>query len=81
MPNSPRPSRPHNPFVRGLIEVAFILFLFYANLLMGEFTHSSRHGKTLTFALRDILTPENLIIGLTSALIGYLVFEYLRHKA
>ncbi len=79
MPDNPR--RPHNRFVRGLIEVTFILFLFYANLLMGEFTHSSRHGKTLAWAMRDILTPENLMIGLTSALIGYLVFEYLRRKA
>jgi hypothetical protein len=67
--------------MRGLIEVAFILFLFYANLLMGEFTRSSRHGKTIAFALHDVLTLENFIIGLISALIGYLVFEYLRHKA
>jgi len=48
---------------------------------MGEFTHSSRHGKTLWFALHDVLTKENLIIGLVSALIGYIVFEYLRKKA
>ncbi len=78
MPDCTR--RPHNPFVRALIEVAFILFLFYANLLMGEFTRSSGHGKTLQFALQDIFTLENFTIGLTSALIGYLVFEYLRRK-
>jgi len=73
--------RPHHPLVRAAIEVAFILFLFYANLLMGEFTRSSRHGKTLTFALHDVMTRENLVIGVVSALIGYVVFEYLRKKA
>ena len=27
-----------NPLWRAVIEVAFIVFLFYSNLLMGEFT-------------------------------------------
>jgi hypothetical protein len=67
--------------VRAAIEVAFILFLFYANLLMGEFTRSNRHGKTLAFAVHDMLTRENFVIGAVSALIGYVVFEYLRRKA
>jgi hypothetical protein len=73
--------RAHNPVVRAIVEVAFIMFLFYANLLMGEFTASSRHGKTLTHALHDIVTRENFAIGMISALIGYLVFEYLRRKS
>jgi ABC-type Fe3+-siderophore transport system permease subunit len=64
--------------VRAVIEVAFILFLFYANLLMGEFTRRSAPGKTLGFALRDILTGKNLAIGLVAALVGWPVFEYLR---
>jgi hypothetical protein len=81
MPDRPQTRRPHHPLVRALVEIAFIIFLFYANLLMGEFTHSNRHGKTLWFALHDVLTKENLIIGLVSALIGYVVFEYLRKKA
>jgi hypothetical protein len=81
MPETNRTRRPHSPFIRGLIEVSFILFLFYANLLMGEFTHSNGHGKTIFFALRDVVTLENFVIGMISALIGYLVFEYLRHKA
>ncbi len=81
MPETQRTHRPHNPFVRALVEIAFILFLFYANLLMGEFTASSRHGKTLAFAMQDVLTRENFTIGLVSALIGYVVFEYLRRKA
>lgn len=81
MPETERIRRPHNPVIRAIVEVAFIMFLFYANLLMGEFTASSRHGKTLHYALHDILTRENFTIGLISALIGYVVFEYLRRKA
>ncbi len=65
---------------RALIEISFIIFLFYANLLMGEFTGSSRRGKTLAFALRDIVTRENLYIACISGLIGYFVFEFLRRK-
>jgi len=70
----PRP----NPVLRLFIEVAFIIFLFYSNLLMGEFNHSAGHGKTLAFALHDILTPANFAIALISALIGYVIFELLR---
>ncbi len=66
--------------VRAVIEIAFIIFLFYSNLLMGEFTASSRPGKTLAFALHDIFTGKNLLIAMLSALIGYGVFETLRKK-
>jgi hypothetical protein len=68
------------PLWRAVIEIAFIVFLFYSNLLMGEFTVSNQHGKTLAFALHDILTTENLIIAMISALIGYVVFEQLRKR-
>jgi hypothetical protein len=65
---------------RALIEIAFIVFLFYSNLLMGEFTASNGAGKTLAFALRDIFSRTNFSIAITSALIGYLIFEYLRRR-
>lgn len=68
------------PLGRAVLEIAFIVFLFYSNLLMGEFTASSRHGKTLAFALHDIFTGTNLVIALVSAFIGYVVFEHLRKK-
>jgi hypothetical protein len=73
--------RRHHPVARLLIEVSFIIFLFYSNLLMGEFTAGSRHGKTLAFALHDIFTRQNFLIALVSALIGYVVFEFLRAKS
>ena len=65
---------------RGVVEVAFIIFLFYSNLLMGEFTASNGAGKTLSFALHDIFTPANFVIALISAMIGYVIFETLRKK-
>ena len=72
--------RRSKPLWRGVIEVAFIIFLFYSNLLMGEFTGSNGHGKSLSFALRDIFTATNFLIALISAMIGYAVFEGLRKK-
>jgi hypothetical protein len=68
------------PIWRVVIEVLFIIFLFYSNLLMGEFTGVNGQGKTFAFALRDIITPTNFLIALVSAFIGYAIFEYLRRK-
>lgn len=68
------------PIWRSVIETAFILFLFYSNLLMGEFTVTNGRGKSLAFALHDIFTGMNFVIGAVSALIGYIAFEYLRKR-
>jgi len=68
------------PLWRAVIEIAFIVFLFYSNLLMGEFTAANGQGKSLAFALHDILTGTNLVIAMIAALIGYVVFDYLRKK-
>ena len=81
MPEKTGLPRKHNPFARAVIEITFIVFLFYSNLLMGEFNGSSRPGKTLAFALHDIFTTKNFAIAICSALIGYVVFEYLRRKS
>jgi len=68
------------PILRAIIEIAFICFLFYSNLLMGEFTHANGEGKDLVFAIKDIFSLTNLLIAVIAALIGYVVFEYLRNK-
>lgn len=69
------------PIRRALIEMAFIIFLFYSNLLMGEFERSNGgHGKTLAFAVQDVFTIQNFGIALISASIGYLVVGYLRKR-
>jgi hypothetical protein len=67
--------------VRLAVEVSFILFLFYTNLLMGKFEHSGMGQKNgLVWALRDIFTGSNFEIALIAAVIGYLVFEFLRTR-
>jgi hypothetical protein len=77
----PRKLKRLAPMWRAAIEIGFIMFLFYSNLLMGEFTRAnSVHGKTLIDALRDIFTLANFDIGIGAAMIGYLVVEYLRAK-
>jgi hypothetical protein len=68
------------PVWRAIIEVGFIIVLFYSNLLMGEFTRTNERGKTLLFAVADIFTIENFVIAIMSAFVGYVVFEYLRKK-
>jgi Na+/melibiose symporter-like transporter len=80
MTRQPASRRRLTPFWRALVEIGFIVFLFYSNLLMGEFTRSAGKGKTLAFALHDVVTGANFAIALGSALVGYLVFEFLRKK-
>jgi Kef-type K+ transport system membrane component KefB len=65
--------------LRALAEIGFIIFLFYTNLFMGEFTrlHSAQR-TTLGFAIWDIFTPTNALIGLIGAIIGYLCIERFR---
>jgi hypothetical protein len=66
---------------RPVIEVAFIVFLFYSNLLMGEFERSGMGSRTgFVWALRDIFTSANFAIALIAAFIGYMLFEFLRKK-
>ena len=36
------------PLFRALVEVAFIVFLFYSNLLMGEFGARTWRGRALS---------------------------------
>jgi hypothetical protein len=80
MPPIRKNSRRLKPVWRAVIEIAFIVFLFYSNLLMGEFNASSGQGKSLAFALSDIFTGANFLIAILSAFVGYMVFEFLRKK-
>ena len=64
-----------------MIEVAFIIFLFYANLLMGEFERSGMGQKRgLAWAIADVFTTANFQIAMVAALMGYGLFEFLRRK-
>jgi hypothetical protein len=67
---------------RAVIEVSFIVFLFYANLLMGEFERSGKGREMgLAWAIADIFTPVNFVIAIAAALIGYVVVESLRNRS
>ncbi len=66
---------------RAIIEVGFIVFLFYSNLLMGEFERSGMgEKKGLVWAMADVFTSQNFAIALIAALIGYILFEFLRTR-
>jgi hypothetical protein len=66
---------------RAVIEVSFIIFLFYSNLLMGEFGHSGMGQKRgLVWAIGDVFTTANFAIATIAALIGYVLVEFLRKR-
>jgi hypothetical protein len=70
-----------NAIWRAVVEVGFIVFLFYSNLLMGEFGRSGRgRNMGLAWAVADVFTPANFTIAITAALIGYVIVEFLRGK-
>jgi hypothetical protein len=63
---------------RTIIEAGFIVFLFYANLLMGEFERSGAgQRRGLLWALADIFTASNFVIAAVAAVTGYFLFEFL----
>jgi hypothetical protein len=80
MPSDPKGPRKLMPMWRALVEIGFIIFLFYSNLLMGEFTRVNGRGKSSVFAIEDIFTTVNFTIAVVSGVLGYLVFEYLRKQ-
>jgi hypothetical protein len=80
MSSDPKRPRRLAPVWRAIVEVGFIIFLFYSNLLMGEFTRANGRGKTWIFAIEDVLSETNMAIAIISGLVGYMVFEYLRKK-
>jgi hypothetical protein len=64
-----------------ILEVTFIIFLFYSNLLMGEFSSNGiGQKKGMWFALNDIFTLSNFTIAVVCALLGHLIFDYLRNN-
>ena len=77
--NEKKPRR-LDPVLRAMVEIGSIIFLFYSNLLMGEFNRSAGQNKTLAYALRDIFTSANFTVAVISGLVGYVVFEFLRKR-
>jgi hypothetical protein len=75
----PEPVQPKH-MQRAAIEIGFIVFLFYANLLMGEFTRSHVPKPSLGHAVRDVFTATNFAIAVVAAMLGHAVFEFLRRR-
>jgi hypothetical protein len=70
-----------NAFWRAVLEMGFIVFALYSVLLMREFTYSGKGREIgLVWAIEDILTPANFTIAIFAALVGYILFEFLRNK-
>jgi hypothetical protein len=66
---------------RSVIEIGFIVFLFYSNLLMGEFERSGMGQKNgVAWAIRDVFTAANFEIAAVAAVIGYILLEFLRKR-
>jgi hypothetical protein len=66
---------------RMIVEVGFIIFLFYSNLLMGEFEKSGMgQNRGLIWAISDIFTVSTLEIAIVAATIGYILLEFLRTR-
>jgi hypothetical protein len=64
---------------RAVVEVGFIVFLFYSNLLMAEFERSAAGMKRgLAWVIKDIFTPANFAIAVVAAIVSYIFFEFLR---
>jgi hypothetical protein len=80
-PHDPKSPQRLAPFWRAVIEVGFIVFLYYSNLLMGEYEGTGQgRVRGLLWALGDTMTLVNLLIAVITALIGYLVIEFLRKR-
>jgi hypothetical protein len=72
---------PRNRHLRAAVEIAFIIFLFYSNLLMGEFTATHERGMTLLAAIATIVTLKNFAIAIVASVFGHLGFEVLRKNS
>ena len=53
---------------RAVVEVGFIIFLFYSNLLMGEMERTANgRDKGLLWDLHDIVTRKNFLVAVVAA--------------
>jgi hypothetical protein len=73
-------ARPFGAALRAVVEVAFILFLFYANLLMGQYVRNAPPHTPLISALHNIATLDDFVIGLSCAVVGHAIFDALRRR-
>ena len=71
----------NKPLRKALAQIALIVFLSFAALLMREFTQSGMgRQKGLAWAVSDVFTGVNLAIAVGAAIIGYLIIEFIWKK-
>jgi hypothetical protein len=67
--------------VRAIVEAGFIIFLFYCNLLMGQFTRSGLgRANGRAWAIREIFTLSNFAVAVAGSVVGYVLVEILRNR-
>ena len=67
---------------RPIVEILSIMVLFYTNLIMGQFLRNSSGvvGKSIWAIIINIVTLQNIIIGLVGATIAYIMVEWVTQK-
>jgi hypothetical protein len=58
------------------------MVLFYTNLLMGQYLQASSgvDGQSIWEKISNIVTPQNLIIGLLGSTMGFIMVETVNRK-
>ena len=58
------------------------MLLFYTNLLMGQFLKTSLavDGHSIWVGSINIITPQNIIIGLVGATLAFIMVELVNQK-
>jgi len=68
--------------IRPMIEILSIMILFYTNLLMGQFLKTSLavDGHSIWAGIINIITPQNILIGLVGATLAFILVELVNQK-
>lgn len=75
------PSERRHAVYRALLEMSFIVFLFYSNLLMGQYNAGhSFSDRPLLVACKNIITFDNFIVGVIAAFFGHVAFDNIRNR-
>ncbi len=68
-------------FYSSLIEMSFIIFLFYSNLLMGQYNLGHDFAQRPIFeAMKNVFTIDNFGVAVTAAFIGHVAFDSMRKR-
>jgi hypothetical protein len=66
---------------KALIEIGFIIFLFYSNLLMGQYNLGHNFAqRPILEAIKNICTIDNFGLAVIAAFIGHVAFDRIRRR-